>query len=80
MFRISILGFRISERKRGIMPKVTVDENLCIGCGACVNACPKSFKMNEEKHKAEAINPPGDQEEKLREAAENCPANAITVE
>jgi len=62
------------------MATIKVDQNLCIGCGACVNTCPKSFKMNEALHKSEAINPPGDPDEKLHEAADNCPANAITIE
>ena len=62
------------------MAKAKVDENLCIGCGTCASTAPKSFKMNEEKHKSEPINPPGDPDEKLHEAADNCPANAITIE
>ncbi|MCX6806680.1 MAG: ferredoxin [Candidatus Berkelbacteria bacterium] len=60
--------------------KISVDENLCIGCGACVNTCPQSFKMNQEKHKSEPINPPGDPEEKIKEAKDNCPAGAIKIE
>ena len=59
--------------------KVKVDQNLCIGCGTCVSLCPKSFKLNDD-HKAEPINPPGDPEEKLQEAAQSCPVGAISVE
>jgi len=62
------------------MIKVKVDENLCIGCGNCVSLCPNSFRINQKTHKAEPINPPGDPEEKIKEAEESCPVSAITVE
>ena len=26
---------------------IKVDQNLCIGCGACVAICDKVFKINE---------------------------------
>lgn len=61
------------------MPKIKVDENLCIGCGTCVSLCPQSFKMNE-RHKSEPIEPPGDPVEKIQEAVEACPAQAISLE
>lgn len=62
------------------MPNVKVDTNLCIGCGTCAAKCPASFKLNGETHKSEPINPPGDPIDKLKEAAQDCPASAITVE
>lgn len=27
--------------------EICVDKNLCIGCGLCVNVCPKCFKMDD---------------------------------
>ncbi|NQT75626.1 MAG: ferredoxin, partial [Candidatus Omnitrophica bacterium] len=29
--------------------KVKVDEELCVGCGLCVNAAPDIFEMKEDK-------------------------------
>jgi len=62
------------------MAKIKVDQNLCIGCGTCVSLCPKSFKLNEQTHKSEPIDPPGDPEEKIKEAVEACPVSAISIE
>ena len=58
--------------------KVKVDENLCIGCGACVSIASKSFKMNGAK--AQAIQPAGDSEEQVKDALESCPVQAIKEE
>lgn len=54
-----------------------IDKNLCIGCGACVSLCPKSFQMNDEDGKADAVS--GDDVECANNAAESCPVQAITV-
>lgn len=58
--------------------KVTVDKNICIGCGACVAVAPKSFKLKAGK--AEPIDPPKDKEETIQEAADSCPVQAIKYE
>ncbi|MCD6169885.1 MAG: ferredoxin [Candidatus Latescibacteria bacterium] len=29
------------------MPRI--DENLCVGCGICVDACPDGFEMKDRK-------------------------------
>lgn len=30
------------------MPKVTVDENICKGCGLCTTACPRKIMALDE--------------------------------
>ena len=58
--------------------KLKVDENLCIGCGACEAVCPKCFRVNDEGV-AEVIvkEIPKELEEKAIDAKEGCPAQAI---
>jgi len=58
--------------------KIKVNKNKCIGCGTCVAIAPESFRIGEEG-KAEAIEPPEDGEEKIKEAAESCPVGAIEI-
>ncbi|MCR4403449.1 MAG: ferredoxin [Firmicutes bacterium] len=62
------------------MAQVTVDENLCIGCGLCVEICPDVFEMGDDGQ-AHAVHP-----EKCpglpccADAAESCPVEAIKIE
>jgi len=62
------------------MMKVVVDENLCTGCGLCVDVCPEVFEMPEALSIVKAVAITGDLEEKVKEAAESCPVEAIIVE
>lgn len=55
-----------------------VDKETCTGCGLCVTIAPKTFKLDSEG-KAEVINPPGDEEEKIKEAIDSCPVDAIEL-
>lgn len=60
--------------------KAYVDEDLCTGCGLCEETCPEGFELVDDL--AEVIVdevPPGVQEE-AREAAEECPVEAISIE
>jgi ferredoxin len=56
-----------------------VDKEVCIGCGTCVVLAPKSFKLDADG-KSEAINPPGDTPEVVKEAIDSCAVQAITEE
>lgn len=58
-----------------------VDKDTCIGCGLCPSICPEVFDMDDDG-KAVAISPdvPQENEDGAKEAAENCPVNAISVE
>ena len=59
------------------MPKISVDKEKCIGCGACVALCSKAFKMQEIK--AVAINPEVDEISCEKDAADSCPVKAIII-
>jgi len=45
----------------------------------CETFAPKVFRLNDNRQ-SEAVDPSGDSEKKILEAAENCPVSAITVE
>jgi ferredoxin len=60
------------------MAKVTVDENTCVGCGLCVNACADVFELNDEGIAKVKANKCADCD--LHDIASQCPVNAITVE
>lgn len=55
-----------------------VDKSKCIGCSTCSTLAPKTFKLGKEG-KAEVIEPPGDGEEKIKEALDTCPVEAISL-
>lgn len=58
------------------MAKITIDQDVCIGCGSCVSACPECFELNEEG-KSHVISE--DCSCDLHEVALDCPVQAITV-
>ena len=58
------------------MAKIEVDKNLCIGCGSCVAIAENTFEFGED-----GLAQPKEQEisEEVRDAAEACPTDAITL-
>jgi len=59
------------------MVKIKVDQESCIGCGACAATCPKTFEMKEGKAHAKVSEVKEVTCE--QEAADNCPVGAITI-
>jgi ferredoxin len=59
--------------------KVVIDKDLCQGIGNCVAVAPGVFKLDKD-NKAVASNIQSISPEKLREAAESCPLNAIILQ
>lgn len=53
---------------------MTVDKDLCIGCGACAGICPASFAIGEDG-KAEGIG----ESDCAGNAQESCPVGAISA-
>jgi len=59
--------------------RIRVDRNVCVGNAMCTTIAPGVFALNDDRQ-SEAVNPGGDAEERILEAAENCPVSAILVE
>lgn len=62
------------------MKKVTVNEDACIACGACMRTAPEVFKFNDmglSETKKEFIE---DDDKNTIIAAEGCPTGAILIE
>lgn len=55
---------------------ITVDQEGCIGCGACVALCPGVFEMNAD---GKSIVISQDDVAGAQNAASSCPVQAITV-
>lgn len=61
--------------------KVKVNEDACIGCGACAAICDSVFEINDEGI-SEVITEKieKDVEDDVKEAIESCPTGAIEEE
>jgi ferredoxin len=60
------------------MAKISVDKNLCTGCGLCAANCPEVFELNEDNIanvKAQSCDSCN-----LKQIASECPGEAIKVE
>ncbi len=58
--------------------KILVDRSKCIAAANCIGMAPRVFTLDGMK-KAVVLDPRGADDEKLIEAAEACPTEAITL-
>jgi len=60
------------------MAKIVVDDSLCTGCGICASNCPDVFEVSDDglAHVIAQACTSCD----LKEIAEQCPVNAISVQ
>jgi ferredoxin len=63
------------------MPKIHIDEDLCVGTGDCVRNAPAAFALDDGADVVELLPQAEEQAlEVLRKAAYDCPTGAITVD
>jgi len=64
-----------------IFMKVKIDQEKCIGCGTCISIVPEIFKFNAD-NKAELVDGADltEHKEKINQAKDACPVQAISVE
>lgn len=60
--------------------RATVDHDTCIGCGLCPEVCPEVFEMKDDKAVPKVDPVPPEAEETCRDAADQCPVEAIKIE
>lgn len=60
--------------------KASVDKDLCTGCGLCESTCPEVFEMQDDVAVVKVDTVPADAEESCKQAAEDCPVEAISCE
>ncbi|MFO7675413.1 MAG: ferredoxin [bacterium] len=60
--------------------KLSVDKELCTGCELCASSFPDLFEMAGDTAKAKVELVPEAAEDDARQAAEDCPVEAIKVE
>lgn len=60
--------------------KVSVDKETCTGCGLCTDTAPDVFELEDNVAVVKSDRVPGGQEEVVKQAASDCPVEAIKVE
>lgn len=60
--------------------KARIDAELCVGCGLCVSTCSDVFEMKDDKAVVKAATVPGGSEDTCKQAKDECPVEAISIE
>jgi len=60
--------------------RVRIDEEACVGDGACVEVCPEIFEMAGEIVRVKMEKVPDELQKSCREAADECVVEAIVIE
>lgn len=59
--------------------KVSVDKDLCTGCGLCTDNCPEVFEMKDDIASVKLSEVPKNLESQVKQCADDCPVEAIKV-
>lgn len=61
------------------MLRISIDRQRCVGSGNCLYWAPATFDLGDDGFSM-VIDPVGDDDQRIRVAAEGCPTRAISVE
>ena len=58
---------------------LTINEEVCIGCGVCMQLCPDVFKLDEDEGKGTVIRQevPDEDTACVKKAVDSCPVGCI---
>jgi len=59
--------------------QAVVDSDSCTGCGLCEDTCPEVFKLGDEVAEVIVEEIPAEALEAAKQAAEECPSEAISI-
>ncbi|MCF6157105.1 MAG: ferredoxin [wastewater metagenome] len=59
--------------------RAKVDPDVCTGCELCTQTCPEVFYMKGDIAEAKDTDVPPDVQDSCRQAAEECPVEAIVI-
>lgn len=62
------------------MTKISIDQDECIGCEACVETCPEVFDFDDDTDKAFVKEGADAESDCIDEAIASCPAECIEKE
>jgi ferredoxin len=59
--------------------KAVIDDDVCTGCGLCAESCPEVFDLTNDTATVKGDEVPEDAMDTCRQAAEDCPVEAIAI-
>jgi ferredoxin len=60
--------------------KAVIDPEACTGCGLCAETCPEVFELTDDVATVIGDEVPEDAIDTCKQAAEECPLEAISIE
>ena len=66
------------DREDSNIGKITIDQDSCIGCGACASVSDSTYELNDDG-KSIVTDPNATDDETLIASAESCATQAISL-